>query len=72
MADGDGPERLNRSSMDADTQETPLRPRREPTPSMTPPPATVTTLPAAPAAPARREAVGTQRRHNEGHGRRLT
>ena len=45
---------------------------------MTPPPATVTTLPtsaapgAAPPASARDAAAGTQRRHNEGHGRRLT
>jgi putative nucleotidyltransferase with HDIG domain len=42
---------------------------------MTPPAAAaLKPVPAAPApaAPARGEAVGTQRRHNEGHGRRLT
>jgi putative nucleotidyltransferase with HDIG domain len=75
MAEGDGPGTLNRSSTDADTQETSLPPPRRERPSfMTPPPATVTTLPtsAAPPAPARDEAAGTQRRHNEGHGRRLT
>jgi putative nucleotidyltransferase with HDIG domain len=78
MAEGDGPETLNRSSTDADTQETSLPPRPERPPFMTPPPATVTTLPTSaaaagtPPAPARGEAAGTQRRHNEGHGRRLT
>src|SRR5829696_4216454 len=50
-------------------------PSPERAPSMTPPAAAAlkpVPAAAAPAAPARGEAVGTQRRHNEGHGRRLT